>query len=207
MSLFKILRGNEATLPPTTDSKDGYTYIVKDKSAWYVDYEDSNGTIQRLNMNQYAEQLRTARSITVDLTSDKTGSFDGTTNITIGVSGALPVSHGGTGATDAATARQNLGIIASGSTAETFTLAASAWSSATSTVNGNAYYTATHTMTVATNEHPIILYGSNGILPSEAERKAYNCLDYVTIDVDTKVLTFYAMSKPTVDLIITVVQS
>lgn len=59
-----------------------------------------------------ATKLATARDITVNLASESAASFDGTKAITPGVSGTLPISHGGTGATTAAAALTNLGITA-----------------------------------------------------------------------------------------------
>lgn len=44
-----------------------------------------------------AEKLETARSITTDLASEE-AAFDGSEDVTPGVSGVLPVAHGGTGA-------------------------------------------------------------------------------------------------------------
>lgn len=55
-----------------------------------------------------ANQLTTARTITASLSSSTAGSFNGTANITVGTTGTLPVSKGGTGATTAAAARSNL---------------------------------------------------------------------------------------------------
>lgn len=55
-----------------------------------------------------ANQLTTARTITASLSSSTAGSFNGTTNITVGTTGTLPISKGGTGATTAAAARSNL---------------------------------------------------------------------------------------------------
>ena len=57
-----------------------------------------------------ATKLATARTIRTNLASTSTASFDGTANITPGVTGTLPISNGGTGATTAAAARTNLGI-------------------------------------------------------------------------------------------------
>lgn len=56
-----------------------------------------------------ATKLATARTITANLASSTAGSFDGSENITVGVTGTLPIANGGTGATTAAAARTALG--------------------------------------------------------------------------------------------------
>lgn len=56
-----------------------------------------------------ATKLLNPRTIQTNLGSDSAGSFDGTSNISVGVSGTLPISHGGTGATSAANALTALG--------------------------------------------------------------------------------------------------
>jgi hypothetical protein len=56
-----------------------------------------------------ATKLATARTITANLASSTAGSFDGSANITVGVTGTLPIEKGGTGATTAAAARTALG--------------------------------------------------------------------------------------------------
>ena len=56
-----------------------------------------------------ATKLATARTITANLASSTAGSFDGSANITVGVTGTLPIAKGGTGATTAAAARTALG--------------------------------------------------------------------------------------------------
>lgn len=61
-----------------------------------------------------ATKLTTARTIRTNLASTSTASFDGTANATPGVTGTLPVANGGTGSTTAATARNALGVAASG---------------------------------------------------------------------------------------------
>lgn len=58
-----------------------------------------------------ATKLVTARTIRTNLASTSTASFDGSANITPGVTGTLPIANGGTGATTAAAARTNLGVV------------------------------------------------------------------------------------------------
>lgn len=69
----------------------------------YVDDSIANGNVNT------ATKLATARTITADLASSTAGSFDGSADITIGVTGTLPIANGGTGATTAAAARTALG--------------------------------------------------------------------------------------------------
>lgn len=57
-----------------------------------------------------ATQLATARTIQTNLGSTSSASFNGTANITPGVTGTLAVANGGTGATSKSGARTNLGI-------------------------------------------------------------------------------------------------
>lgn len=57
-----------------------------------------------------ASQLNTATNLTTKLDSTSAGSFNGTSDVTIGVSGTLPIANGGTGATTAAGALTKLGI-------------------------------------------------------------------------------------------------
>lgn len=61
-----------------------------------------------------AMALKTARKVVIDLTSTTATTFDGTSDIKTGVDGILPVSSGGTAATDADSARLNLVAAKSG---------------------------------------------------------------------------------------------
>lgn len=58
-----------------------------------------------------ATRLATARTIRTNLASTSAASFDGTADVTPGVTGTLPVANGGTGATTASAALENLGGI------------------------------------------------------------------------------------------------
>lgn len=67
------------------------------------------GVAKWLGNANTATNLATARTITANLASSTAGSFDGSANITVGVTGTLPIANGGTGATTAAAARTALG--------------------------------------------------------------------------------------------------
>lgn len=64
------------------------------------------------NISGSATKLTTARTIRTNLGSTSTASFDGSANITPGVTGTLPIANGGTGATTASAVLTNLGITA-----------------------------------------------------------------------------------------------
>lgn len=71
-------------------------------------YTPATGVVWVGNANT-ATKLATARTIRANLASSTAGSFDGSANITVGVTGTLPIANGGTGATTAAAARTALG--------------------------------------------------------------------------------------------------
>lgn len=68
-----------------------------------------DGVAKWIGNAKTATKLATARTITANLASSTAGSFDGSANITVGVTGTLPIANGGTGATTAAAARTALG--------------------------------------------------------------------------------------------------
>lgn len=74
-----------------------------------VVWEGNAKTATTATSAKSATKLATARTITANLASSTAGSFDGSANITVGVTGTLPIANGGTGATTAAAARTALG--------------------------------------------------------------------------------------------------
>ena len=89
----------------------GVMYIVVDEAklnnaAGYEEYAAATAT-NALHADE-ADVLSTPRTITTNLASTAAASFDGSANITPGVTGTLPLANGGTGATTKANAVTNL---------------------------------------------------------------------------------------------------
>lgn len=82
------------------------------------------------------------------------------------------------------------------------TIPASSWSNSTVAVSGMNYYTATKSVSEVFDARPDVMIGAVGILPTEAEQKAFNTVSYVTITGTT--LKLYAKNKPTSDFVIIV---
>lgn len=68
-------------------------------TGWINALKDSDGRVN-ISIKGTAPTLQTARTVRVALGSTSAASFDGSTNITPGVSGTLPVGNGGTGQTN-----------------------------------------------------------------------------------------------------------
>ncbi len=81
-----------------------------DSSHTHSEYLSTSGTASS------ATKLATARTIQTNLGSTSSASFNGTANITPGVTGTLPIANGGTGATTASAALTALGAAASSHT-------------------------------------------------------------------------------------------
>ena len=80
----------------------------------YVEYAAGTATNAiNAELADEAVKLQTARTIITDLESSDAASFDGSQNITPGVTGTLPIENGGTGATTPEEALANLGASSS----------------------------------------------------------------------------------------------
>ena len=79
------------------------------KTASYVEYAAGTATNAiHADEADTADQLTTARTIRTNLASTSAASFNGTANITPGVTGTLPIANGGTGGTTGYAANANI---------------------------------------------------------------------------------------------------
>ena len=92
----------------------GIMYIVVDESnlnsaSGYEEYAAATAA-DALHADEAdtADKLTTARTIRTNLASTSAASFDGTANITPGVTGTLPIANGGTGGTTGYAANANI---------------------------------------------------------------------------------------------------
>lgn len=69
MAIIKFLRGNHTSLD-TTQKQDGYIYFCMDDGSVYIDYTDSNGVVQRKQLN--AKDAETLDGYDITAILDKT---------------------------------------------------------------------------------------------------------------------------------------
>lgn len=107
-----------ATGAPGADGEDGFspTVAVSDITGGHrVTFTTATGNTsfdvmdgETPESSGSADKLTTARSVLVNLASTAAASFDGTADITPGVTGTLPLARGGTGGTNASGGLYNL---------------------------------------------------------------------------------------------------
>ena len=101
--VFRVGTNNDVLSIRDDTSK--MTLISNNKAFATVTHE---GVAKWLGNANTATKLATARTITANLASSTAGSFDGSANITVGVTGTLPIANGGTGLTSAPSMLVNL---------------------------------------------------------------------------------------------------
>ena len=67
MALFKINRGNSASLPVT--KTDGWAYFCTDTAEFFIDYKDNNGVLHRKQLNAKDAETLTGASLSTILNS------------------------------------------------------------------------------------------------------------------------------------------
>lgn len=79
------------------------------------------------------------------------------------------------------------------------TLAVASWSSSTTEINGNKYYTYSVSVANIGNPHPqIFCSGGDSIIPSAAQESEFNHIRYALVDTAKSTVTFYSIEKPSV---------
>ena len=114
MANVKFFQGQENNLN-NLSKKAGQVLLALNNNEGSLYYDIDSNTRIKLNAKNAdtANKLTNSRTILTNLGSTNSASFNGTANITPGITGTLSIVHGGTGATTAADARNNLGAAAS----------------------------------------------------------------------------------------------
>lgn len=114
MANVKFFQGQENNLDNLA-KKAGQVLLALNSNEGSLYYDIDSNTRIKLNAKNAdtANKLTNSRTILTNLGSTSSASFNGTANITPGITGTLSIAHGGTGATTAADARNNLGAAAS----------------------------------------------------------------------------------------------
>lgn len=100
-----------------------------------------------------------------------------------------------------ASALNNIGKQVNGvSGSVTLDLVSGGWSSSTITIDGQNYYTYSFSDLTFYTEHPNIVLGAAGTLPTSAEEADFTKIAYAISDDSSKTITFYAKERPTTEL-------
>lgn len=101
--VFRVGTNNDVFVIRTDDTK-----VAFSSNNNFFSTVTHDGVAKWLGNANTATKLATARTITANLASSTAGSFDGSANITVGVTGTLPIANGGTGLTSAPSMLVNL---------------------------------------------------------------------------------------------------
>lgn len=162
---ISIVVGNRANLESFVNANNrktknhilAFLYISLDADADNTDdnaiyYGTYKSTATRL-AGSAANKLIKPRELNVSLASTAAVKFDGTKDVTLGVTGKLPVANGGTGAGSAEEARKNLGVAAASHTHK-YAASSEVGGAATKAISDNAGHE------IAKYYQPLILTGT-----------------------------------------------
>lgn len=107
MTNVKFFQGQESNLD-NLSKKAGQVLLALNNNEVSLYYDINSNTRIKLNAKNAdtANRLTNSRTILTNLSSTTSASFNGTSNITPGITSTLSIAHGGTGATTAADARE-----------------------------------------------------------------------------------------------------
>lgn len=88
------------------------------------------------------------------------------------------------------------------SSASSFNVSASNWSSETTNVDGTDYYYQVIKLVKVLDIHPQLFLGASGTLPTSEEASAYSCIKYGIVDSAAKELWLYATSVPSSNFVL-----
>ena len=140
-----------------------------------------------------ATKLETGRTIRINLSSTSYATFDGSANVTPGVTGILPIARGGTGSTTATSALKALGG------AKTVTYTVSITNSWTAYSGGGYYKTVTVSGMLASDNPVADVVLSTDVAASKLQLEAWACVSHIVTDKGQ--ITIYCFdTAPTVTM-------
>lgn len=179
-------------LPDITSADDGKILMVKNGSVAYgsVAWGNVSGRPSSLPANGGNSSTVNGHTVNADVPSG--AKFTDTT-----YGAATQSSPGLMSAAD----KKKLDSYTTGSAggAVEVTLAAASWSSSTTEINGNNYYTYSVSIANIGNQHPqIFCSGGDSVIPSATQESEFNHIRYALVDTATSTVTFYSIEKPSV---------
>lgn len=143
-----------------------------------------------------AATLTTGRTIQTNLASTTAATFNGSANITPGVTGILPLANGGTGASTAAAARTAISAV---------TQAAYSTSIATGDWTGSGPYTAAKTVSgILSTDVPFFDLDLSAVAFGDVSAKQADWAQVYRAVTSADTVTFYALTQPTETLAVSI---